>query len=190
MGELKHDMITLELSVPYITRPEVGHRCVCRCHDDVIKWKHFSRYWPFVRGIHRSPVDSPNKGQWRRALMFFFGLRLDKRLSKQPIRRWFETASRSWRHCMPSYLNKRTGWWILHRYVVFFLICWIEFLLFRITCHTHSYHFIWMWPTVPHGTQMVDRVSSWQVLQDRHLWYIQRLMLHAMSCFIVDSGWF
>ena len=25
-------------------------------HDDVIKWKHFSRYWPFVRGIHRSPI--------------------------------------------------------------------------------------------------------------------------------------
>ena len=23
-------------------------------HDDVIKWKHFLRYWPFVRGIHRS----------------------------------------------------------------------------------------------------------------------------------------
>ena len=22
--------------------------------DDVIKWKHFPRYWPFVRGIHRS----------------------------------------------------------------------------------------------------------------------------------------
>ena len=39
-------------------------------HDDVIKWKHFSRYWPFVRGIHRSPVNSPHKGQWRRALMF------------------------------------------------------------------------------------------------------------------------
>ena len=38
-------------------------------HDDVIKWKHFQRYWPFVRGIHRSPVNSPHKGQWRRALM-------------------------------------------------------------------------------------------------------------------------
>ena len=25
-------------------------------HDDVIKWKHFPRYWPIVRGIHRSPV--------------------------------------------------------------------------------------------------------------------------------------
>ena len=23
-------------------------------HDDVIKWKHFPRYWPFVRGNHRS----------------------------------------------------------------------------------------------------------------------------------------
>ena len=38
-------------------------------HDDVIKWKHFPRYWPFVRGIHRSPVNSPHKGQWRGALM-------------------------------------------------------------------------------------------------------------------------
>ena len=39
-------------------------------HADVIKWKHFPRYWPFVRGIHRSPVNSPHKGQCRGALMF------------------------------------------------------------------------------------------------------------------------
>ena len=39
-------------------------------HDDVIKWKHYPRHWPFVRGIHRSPVNSPHKGQWRGALMF------------------------------------------------------------------------------------------------------------------------
>ena len=39
-------------------------------HDDVIKRKHFPRYWPFVRGIHRSLVNSPHKGQWRGALMF------------------------------------------------------------------------------------------------------------------------
>ena len=38
--------------------------------DDVFKWKHFPRYWPFVRGIHRWPVNSPHKGQWRGALMF------------------------------------------------------------------------------------------------------------------------
>ena len=39
-------------------------------HDDVIKWSHFPRYWPFVRGIHWSPVNSLHKGQWRGALMF------------------------------------------------------------------------------------------------------------------------
>ena len=39
-------------------------------HDDVIKWKHFPRNWPFVRKIHRSPVNFPHKGQWRGALMF------------------------------------------------------------------------------------------------------------------------
>ena len=39
-------------------------------YDDVIKWKHFPRYWPSVRGNHRSQVNSPHKGQWRGALMF------------------------------------------------------------------------------------------------------------------------
>ena len=41
------------------------------------RWRHkleeFPRYWPFVRGIHRSPVDSPDsphKGQRRGALIF------------------------------------------------------------------------------------------------------------------------
>ena len=38
--------------------------------DDVIKCKHFPRYRPFVRGIHRSPGNSPRKDQWRGALMF------------------------------------------------------------------------------------------------------------------------
>ena len=35
-----------------------------------MKWKHFPRYWPFVRRIHRSPLNFPHKGQWRGALMF------------------------------------------------------------------------------------------------------------------------
>ena len=39
-------------------------------HDDVLKRKRFPRYWPFVMWMHRSPVDSPHKGQWRGALMF------------------------------------------------------------------------------------------------------------------------
>ena len=58
-------------------------------HDDVIKWKYFPRYWPFV-----SPVNSLHKGQWCGALM------LNKRLSKQSWGWWLETLSRSlWRHC-------------------------------------------------------------------------------------------
>ena len=39
-------------------------------HDDVIKWKHCLRYWPFVRGIHRSHVNSPSKRPVTRSLMF------------------------------------------------------------------------------------------------------------------------
>ena len=45
-------------------------QCIAAYQDDVIKWKHFASYWPFVRGIHRSPVNSPHKGQWHGALMF------------------------------------------------------------------------------------------------------------------------
>ena len=68
-------------------------------YDDVIKWKHFPRYWPFVRGIHLSPANSPHKGQWRGASIFFFDRGLTKRLSKQSGRWWFETLSCSlWRN--------------------------------------------------------------------------------------------
>ena len=48
----------------------MGCFCEFKFHDDVIKWKHFPRYWPFVRGIPRSSGNSPRKGQWCGALMF------------------------------------------------------------------------------------------------------------------------
>ena len=79
-------------------------------HDDVIKWKYFPRYWPFVREIHRSPVNSPHKGQWRGALIFYL-IRLNNRLSKQSRGWWFETASRSLcRHCK-SQLSRGWQFW-------------------------------------------------------------------------------
>ena len=66
-------------------------------HDDVIKWKHFPRYWPFFAG--NSPVNSPHKDQWRGALFFLWSA-LNKRLSKQSWGWWFETQSRPlWHHC-------------------------------------------------------------------------------------------
>ena len=74
-------------------------------HNDVIKWKHFPRYWPFVRGIHRSPMNSPNKSQWRGALMFFICAWINGFNNKQSRRRWFETPSPPLcRHCN-DYLN-------------------------------------------------------------------------------------
>ena len=76
--------------------------CTLRKHDDVIKWKHFPRYWPFVRGIHRSPVNSPHKGQWCGALMFslIYAWINDWVNNKQSWGWWFETPTCSlWRHC-------------------------------------------------------------------------------------------
>ena len=71
-------------------------------HDDVIRCKHFPRY--FLRGIHRSPVNSPHKAS-DAELWCFFDLRLNKRLSKQSWGWWSVAPSRSlWRHC-----NDRMG---------------------------------------------------------------------------------
>ena len=51
--------------------PQLTHMTLTNVnHDDVIKWKNFPGYWPFVQGIHRSRVNSPHKVQWRGALMF------------------------------------------------------------------------------------------------------------------------
>ena len=50
--------------ISVVVAPKMVPGCgIMLLHDDIIKWKHFSRYWPFVRGIHRSPVNSPHKGQ-------------------------------------------------------------------------------------------------------------------------------
>ena len=54
----------------FVPLPASVKAALLHLHGDVIKWKHFPCYWPFVRGIHRSPVNSPQKGQWCGALMF------------------------------------------------------------------------------------------------------------------------
>ena len=96
----------------FIRRPCPWVRCISHCprpyHDDVMKWHHFPRYWPFVSGIHRSQVDSPHNGQ--RSFDTFFDLRLSKRFSKQSRHRWFEMPSRSlWRHCNRADTDSRAN---------------------------------------------------------------------------------
>ena len=57
-------------------------------------WRHqikkIPRYWPYVRRIHRSTINSPHKGQWRGALMFSFILySINKWIWKmQPDKGW------------------------------------------------------------------------------------------------------
>ena len=68
-------------------------------HDDVIKWKHFPRYWPFMReftGQRWIPLTRPVT----RSFDVFFDPRRNKWLSKQWGRRLIETPScTSWRSC-------------------------------------------------------------------------------------------
>ena len=74
----------------------------CSMHDAVIKWKHFPRYWPFVRG------EFPAQRPVTRSFDVFFHLRLNKRLSKQPRGWWFETPPWSlWRQCNDKQSNSR-----------------------------------------------------------------------------------
>ena len=103
--------------------------------------EHFPRYWPFVRGIHRSPVESPHKGQWLGAFGFFF-------VNKQPLRRWFETSLRpSWHHCnviysipllilllldTASWLLWGLDWHSLHTVKMGFSLSWSVFKIQRL----------------------------------------------------------
>ena len=86
-------------------------------HDDVNKWKHFPRYWPFVWGIRRSPVNFPHKGPVTRSFDVFFDLGLNKRLNKQSLGWWFETPSSPlWRHFNDNNFDTKIdqqlhAWW-------------------------------------------------------------------------------
>ena len=59
-----------------------------------MEWKHFLRYW-FLWGESTGHRWIPLKRQVTRRVDVFFDLHLNKRLSKQSIRRWLETSSRS-----------------------------------------------------------------------------------------------
>ena len=59
---------------------------------NITTWKRFLYYWPFARGIHRWPVDSPRKGPVMQSFDAFFEVAwTSKLLNKQPICQWFAT---------------------------------------------------------------------------------------------------
>ena len=68
---MKSSLIHASTNLPGVTTLHLrGDKSLS--HDEVMNWKHFPRYWPFVRGIHRWPVNSPHKGQWCTTLMYSF----------------------------------------------------------------------------------------------------------------------
>ena len=89
----------VQSTVPNLNRTRI------LCQDVVIKWKYHTRYCPFVRGIHRSPVNSPYKGQWHGALMFSL------------ICAWGNglVNNRSlWRHCNVEFPNYNKNHWKIY----------------------------------------------------------------------------
>ena len=63
-------------------------------HDDVIKWKHVLRYWPFVTG------GFPSQRPVTRSFDVFLDVHPNKRLSIKSTHQWFEMPLCSlWRHC-------------------------------------------------------------------------------------------
>ena len=71
----KHpDIFLYHMSVRFTLRDYFWCFNVFMLRADCSWWCHqmqiCPRHWPFVWGIHRSPVNSPHKGHWRGSLMF------------------------------------------------------------------------------------------------------------------------
>ena len=99
--ELQQGEVSIEFELRAKNRKWNGPQVSLWCNT---WWRHqmeiFPCYWPFVQGIHQSPVNSLHKGQWHVSFDVFFDLCLNKRLSKQSWGWWFEMAScLLWRHC-------------------------------------------------------------------------------------------
>ena len=82
----------LEL-LQYCIKPSISYLTVsshwCLLHYGIMAWKHFPHYWPFVRGIHWWPVDSPHKGLilWNFDSLF---VKLNNLLNNHYSCQWFE----------------------------------------------------------------------------------------------------
>ena len=171
--------------------------CYLLRHDDVLKWKHFPRYWSFVRGIHRSPVNSSLKGQWRGALMFSLICVWINGVSIQSWGWWFETLScPSWRHCNgPSFINRNCE---IQCIINCFIAKTVQLYIFRFThlfikneltmsVSTYSnygqtkYQFIWL------RTQ--DFLTNWWpylcvTSDDQNCFFRSKHVIWEMTCFV------
>ena len=157
------------------------------CHDDVIKWKKFPRYWPFVRGIHRTPDtgEFPVQRPVPQSFDVFFDLCLKKRLSKQSWGWWFETPSRSlWRHCNSEAEGQTFGCKYLYNKSLYFSD---HKILKQVTC---SPRFVWKAGMVSYWCQFLKLYINLQCPRfnlNQHLHLRQHalficILLYAYTC--------
>ena len=173
----------LRLKVPpfqWHTRANMDYRNETEAHDDVIKWKHFPRYWPFVRGIHRPPVNSPHKGQWRGALMFSSIYAWIKRLSKQLWGWWFETPSLSlWRHCNKMAAILQTAFWYIFACMKI-VVVWFKFHWCFFYHLMRNQHWFMAW-------YRTGKISNIRRTESPNL-NVSRLALQLSLCNILKPG--
>ena len=96
-------------------------------HDDVIKWKSFLCYWPFVRGIPDHRWIPRTQRPETRGFVVFFDLHQNKRLSKQ----WWDAiapiiTSLYW-YSHQKYFSD--VFWLTHEAVTLAAFCRQHFIL-------------------------------------------------------------
>ena len=72
-GISRHNINQVIRNIPSLPSEQLNPRCHWSIREGYMMTssnENIPCYWPFVRGIHRSPVESPHKGQWRGDLMF------------------------------------------------------------------------------------------------------------------------
>ena len=97
-------------------------------NDDVIKCKHFPRYWPVVMAIRQSPVKSPHNGPVMRTLKFLWcgPAYAVKQTFELPV--IWDYMTFLWRHRneLPVYMREKSFWNLTCAIVPFPIFIWSE----------------------------------------------------------------
>ena len=158
-------------------------------------WRHqmetVSAILALLREIHRSPMTSPHRGQWRGALMFFY-MRPNKRLSKPSVIRgaiasimtslWWKMRYLSLNYIMTIH----SIYWIMANvsdYILFYLHYNVLKLIFsEQTCNNHEfgsfYNNVYQLCLLKcHRWSL--RITHCDVLTTHGGWYISPLTFHG-----------
>ena len=108
------------------------------CHDDVITWKRYLRYWSFV---HRSTADSTHKGSVTQNFVVFFVVSLKYLLNKNSrivvgLVRCLD-ANVTWRDRNPTILSRSV--------MVLILASWLCLIVRRAGLLWSQQDFEWRW---------------------------------------------